>query len=472
MSKTVPYTPWRFRPVGEKILVTNEVGEFEFYDPDLPERFFDEKLNDDEEAKLKAQSILVPEEESWRYLSLAYRTQKYRDVGTKKLSYLIVIPTLRCNLSCSYCQVSRAPENAKGYDWDDIELEQFSNFLKENGSDGMKIEFQGGEPTLRVDLLSSIIDISEDYFSNIEFVICSNLTQLSKDFLFLLERENVIVSTSIDGAEETMTTNRTFDNTISDNVIENIQYILKKFGHKKLAALPTITESQIDEPEKVIDYYRKLGFNSIFLRPVNYQGFARKAHTELSHEIDKWHQFYIRAMDHILTISEMDYFEEFYTRTLLRKIFCREEPGFVDFRSPARYSQDYCVIDFDGKIYPTDESRMLSRTHQIDLCIGSLSTGLNREAISELNFNAIHHINEDCTHCAYMPYCGIDVIDDMSRYGRFDNPKETTWYCRKHLYLFDFIFEKIEKRDQKWLKLFNSWIHRSRNTSDALEIFR
>jgi wyosine [tRNA(Phe)-imidazoG37] synthetase (radical SAM superfamily) len=36
-----------------------------------------------------------------------------------------VIPTLRCNLACSYCQVARAPEGAPGFDWSDEMVERY-----------------------------------------------------------------------------------------------------------------------------------------------------------------------------------------------------------------------------------------------------------------------------------------------------------------------------------------------------------
>ena len=52
-------------------------------------------------------------------------SKKNRNIG-----YLILIPTLRCNLSCSYCQVSRAPEKAKGFDWSDETLARFEEFVK------------------------------------------------------------------------------------------------------------------------------------------------------------------------------------------------------------------------------------------------------------------------------------------------------------------------------------------------------
>ena len=75
------------------------------------------------------------------------------------------------------------------------------------------------------------------------------------------------------------------------------------------------------------------------------------------------------------------FFEEFYLSLLVRSIFAGLEHGFVDFRSPARFAHDYCVVDFDGTIYPTDEARMLSRTRYVDLAIGSLENGIDPELI-------------------------------------------------------------------------------------------
>jgi sulfatase maturation enzyme AslB (radical SAM superfamily) len=72
-----------------------------------------------------------------------------RDTQPSKLDYLILIPTLRCNLSCSYCQVSRAPENGAGFDWTEESVCQVEALLDGLDTTQIKIEFQGGEPTLR-----------------------------------------------------------------------------------------------------------------------------------------------------------------------------------------------------------------------------------------------------------------------------------------------------------------------------------
>jgi hypothetical protein len=37
-----------------------------------------------------------------------------RSSPATQLDYLILVPTLRCNLSCSYCQVSRVSEGRRG----------------------------------------------------------------------------------------------------------------------------------------------------------------------------------------------------------------------------------------------------------------------------------------------------------------------------------------------------------------------
>ena len=367
--------------------------------------------------------------------------------------------------------MSRAPKDAKGFDWGEAELKDFESFIGSVGGDSIKLEFQGGEPTLRVDLLKSIIKICERNFRNCQFVVCSNLTRITKEIEDLYARDDLVVSTSIDGPQEIMTSNRTQDVEISSAILRNVHHVIEKFGHKKISALPTITEASIDNPERVIDVYRDHGFESIFLRPVNYMGFARKRHSQLSSEFDKWRIFYKKSMEYIVTINEHQYFEEFYFSTLVRSIFINEQHGFVDFRSPANFLQDYGVIEFDGKIYPSDEARMLSRIGHVDLSVGHISTGIDEKKLAELNFNALHQVNPDCLHCAYMPFCGVDVIDDMSRYNRIDIPKPDTWFCNRQTMMFDLIFSKIIEQDRRWLDVFLKWIFRGRDGSRGYEVF-
>ena len=40
-------------------------------------------------------------------------------------------------------------QNLEGYDWSQETLKNFYSFVEKYGSNNIKIEFQGGEPTLR-----------------------------------------------------------------------------------------------------------------------------------------------------------------------------------------------------------------------------------------------------------------------------------------------------------------------------------
>lgn len=207
------------------------------------------------------------------------------------------------------------------------------------------------------------------------------------------------------------------------------------------------------------------------MRPVNYMGFARKQHADLSRDFAVWDAFYHTALESIIDLNQDGYFEEFYLALMVRSIFAGLPNGFVDLRSPSRFASDYCVIDFDGTLYPSDEARMLSRTRTIDLSIGTMSSGFDESKLSALNRHAINQTHPDCLHCAYLPYCGIDVVDDISRYGHTDIPKHETWFCRRQMSLFDFIFEKVAARDRRYLDVFLKWIYRRADPPPTYELF-
>src|SRR3546814_2906530 len=93
-------------------------------------------------------------------------------------SDLILVPTLRCNLSCSYCQVSRVNADRSGFDWSEDTLAAVLACLDRLDTDRIKIEFQGGEPKLRLDLIAAVIERCTR-FAERQFVVCTNLQSLS-----------------------------------------------------------------------------------------------------------------------------------------------------------------------------------------------------------------------------------------------------------------------------------------------------
>lgn len=81
------------------------------------------------------------------YLADRYLRARRRWVS-HELDYLILVPTLRCNLTCSYFQVSRAAIGARNHDWSEETLLHVLGLVAKLKGTAAKIEFQGGEPTL------------------------------------------------------------------------------------------------------------------------------------------------------------------------------------------------------------------------------------------------------------------------------------------------------------------------------------
>ncbi|CCG06885.1 Hypothetical conserved protein [Pararhodospirillum photometricum DSM 122] len=118
---------------------------------------------------------------------------------SRTLSYVVVVPTLRCDLDCCYCQASRAPLSASEADWSSDTLARFLAFLDSLPGDRMLIEFQGGEPTLRLDLVEAVIAHARRRFRETHFVLCSNLARGADVVRPLLAAADVSLSTSLDG---------------------------------------------------------------------------------------------------------------------------------------------------------------------------------------------------------------------------------------------------------------------------------
>lgn len=451
--------PLRARALNSGTLLVNDTGRFVLGSDDFIGRLLSERLNDSEWRHLAFEGHVIRQDDRFAFDVHAHGVARRWDT-TGPLDYLILVPTLRCNLSCSYCQVSRAALNQTGFDWSEDTLRAVLRIIDELPNDRIKIEFQGGEPSLRADLIARVIERC-DRFQHKQFIICTNLQMLEPEFVAVLDRNDVYVSTSLDGDESTHAHNRTGEGTTQ--FLANLDWILERYGRDKVSALPTINPNQLPDIDSLIDSYAKRGLNSLFLRPINYQGFARKRHQGSREQTDGWRQYYEQFIQRLIERNWADrstVLEETYFSICLRRIFHPGVDRHVDLRNPNPMGVDYVVIDHDGTVYPTDEARMLARSGVINLAIGDVFSGWDGDVRRQLNEHASNQFDPACQRCAYQPFCGRDLVDDLSRYGRIDMDRTQTEFCRRHLHLFDLIFELIHSDEPavqyslaRWLRL-------------------
>lgn len=430
-------------------LLTNDVGDYIFINNENLKRFQNNTFEELEAEWLKQTGIGEADRDTFFYNAHQFK-KALRNSPQSKLNYLIIVPTLRCNLRCAYCQVSRADEKAKGYDWTPAIIDNFVEYVGHNATDNVKIEFQGGEPSLRLDIVLEIVGRVKKIKALASFVICTNLSKLSPDLLKLLQRDDFTISSSLDGPPKIHQENRTISDIETDKFFDNLDLILEQFGPTKISLLPTI--SDYENITDIIDFFFEKKLSDIFLRPVNFQGFARKKFADVSQGATDWLDAYFNALDYIAEKNRLGDHQLIETGLSihLNRIFKPQSHDYVDLRNPNFLGKDYLVVDYDGKFYPTDEARMLSRIGLVDLEIGNIFEGLNEKKVDLLNSRSSNVNDLACKKCSFQPFCGVDNIDNISRYGTIDVETLNSHYCITHMGIFKYIFNKLSSRNENF----------------------
>lgn len=449
--------PLKFRQTDERvILFADDAGGYFKSDEAFLGRYVTDDLNEDDHGFLRRSGHAFDDSSDLDYAAFSYRFAQRLHLP-RKLNYVILVPTLRCNLACSYCQVSRVNEQARGHDWDDETLAAVISWLDTLDTDDIKIEFQGGEPLLRLDILKHVRTFARSRFKSASFVVCTNLQHVSDEAWAFLGDDDTSTSTSLDATVALHEQRRTLSAAKTSEFLRNLEFAVRSFP-ERVSALPTIDPTSPPDPGEVIDTFARYGMRSIYLRPVNHQGFARKrfAARDSAASWNAYHSCFIDALVEHNWVSASPV-EEYYFTHCLRRVLRSGHDGHVDLRNPNIVGKSYLVIDHDGKFYPTDEARMITRVGQIDLGLGDVHTGLRTDLLADLNDCSLNNFDPDCVHCPYQAFCGVDVIDDLSRYGRIDLPRHMTHFCQRHTALFDKIFQMIYSKNEKVLKSMAIW---------------
>ena len=123
----------------------------------------------------------------------------------------IIVPTLQCGHSCRYCQVSRSL-NGDGHTMSLAHLDATCDTIFGSPAKTLTVEFQGGDPLLRFDLVRHAIlrlkSANEIHGRSIRFVVASTLHQLTEGMCDFFKEHEVILSTSIDGPAHLHNKNR------------------------------------------------------------------------------------------------------------------------------------------------------------------------------------------------------------------------------------------------------------------------
>jgi His-Xaa-Ser system radical SAM maturase HxsB len=482
-NNVTPYRllPFRFERFNDReVFVVNEVGEFLFLDQQDFQNLLHYRLTPQNPVflDLKGKHIVTDTEIDpvVEMLATKYRTKK--SFLNSFTALHMVVPTLRCNSNCRYCQVSRKDVTAGGVDMDKPTAKKTIDLVFKSPSPAIKIEFQGGEPLLNLKMVKYIIEYAEwkNLFAKkrLEFVICTNLTLVNAAILRYLKKHHVYISTSLDGPKDLHNKNRPLQDTDNsyDAVIDKIALCRSFLGSDGVSALMTATRFSLGRFKDIVDEYRKQDFNVIFLRALNPYGFAKRESSSIGYSMEEFVSNYLEVLDDIIDINlQGTYFMEAFASLLLTRMLTPFSTGFVDMQSPAGVGISGVVYDYNGNVYVSDEARMLASTGDHKFLMGNVHKNTYEEIFSSEFMHSLISSSclealPQCSDCAFQSYCGADPVRNYSEQGDIVGHPSKSDICRRNKRIMRYLLELIKKNDKNIDNVLWSWIERRPISTD------
>lgn len=465
--------PFRFHKISEfKEVLVNEIGDFLLVPSGTAGRIVRREINivDDQDlfGDLIANFFIStsPIPELIDVIATRYRTKKsFLDHFT---SLHIFVISLRCDHTCHYCQVSRVTADKDRFDMSKANIDIGIDMMMMSPSPNVTMEFQGGEALLAFENIKYAVEKAKlealKAGKTVSFVICTNLSPLTDEMLDYCKTNEILISTSLDGPAFVHNKNRHKPgNNSYELAIEGIMKCRQILGEENVSALLTTTNLSLQYPLEIVDEYVKLGFRNIFLRPISPYGFATKSSTRNKYDTTVFLEFYKKALDRIITYNLNGYYiREDYTSIILKKILTPFPVGYVDLQSPAGMINNVIVFNYDGKVYASDESRMLAEMNDFTFQLGTLGKDSYQEIFYGEKCMQLTQVitNESiagCSDCAFQSYCGADPVHNYATQGDLYGHRPTSSFCEKNMEIIRYIFELMDN-DKMVEKIFRNWI--------------
>ncbi|MAG50269.1 His-Xaa-Ser system radical SAM maturase HxsB [archaeon] len=470
-NKEYQLNNYRIEKINNKFLITTDHGSWCFLNKEDFDLLIKEGFQEKPELfnVLEEKGIILTNENKDKIIKLLKDRFHFLFQGT---SLHIIIPTLRCNQKCVYCHASSKPIDDKGEEMDEETAKKTVDFIFQSPSKTIIIEFQGGEPLIKFDIIKYIINyakkLNKEKKKNLVFTVVTNLTLMNEDKMNYFIENSVGVCTSLDGPAELHNKNRPFMNNVesykfTEKWIKRFteEYKKKKIENRKMNALITITRESLKYPKEIIDKYVELGLKDIHLRFLNNLGDARPVWESINYSPEEFINFWKKSIDYLLEINKKNIFlRERTCFIILRKILTNIDPNFLDMRSPCGAAIGQLTYTPNGDIFTCDEARMVGE----DIFkLGNTKKDTYKKILTSRQTCGIitSSINDSqiCDSCAYKPYCGICPVCNYMEQGSIIVNILKTARCKIYKAQFTYLFEKLQHPEYK--KIFVDWIKKS-----------
>lgn len=378
------------------------------------------------------------------------------------VSLHIVVPTLRCNLKCVYCQASSRPFDKKEYDMTKETADKVINFIFQSPSKYYTIEFQGGEPTANFEIIKYIVERMKEinnspkpsdgwFFGNksISFRIVTNLTLMDDEKFEFIKNNQIEINTSLDGPKELHNKNR------PNESFDKVAFWIKKLKDYQYfaGAIATITKESLKYPKEIVDTYREFGFKKIKLRHLNISGMATKRWKEIGYTWKEYIDFWKKYMEYLFEINRKEELADVDSELIMKRILFSKPPLNTCIGAPCGAGITQAAYNYNGDIYMCDESRWndIFKIGNVNQSYKEVFT--SQDVISFIGNSSMIGTLIDAS--PWHPYVSPCLVSTYGQTGSLvpDVPNDFVWNIRKEQV--KFLFEKIIYDKDKRKILFN-----------------
>ena len=467
---------FRFKKLGQKYLLTNDLGDFIF----LQEKDF----KNFKEGKLKEESPVYKEldkrhltSKSWRcencQARLINRYARYRgDYLNQGPGLHIIVVTLRCDHACRYCHASSKNMTRTDLDMQKPTAKKVVDMIFETTSPFINVEFQGGEPLVNFKIIkfivNEVLEKNKKAKKDLRFSLVSTLSLLDDKKLNWLHQKKISICSSLDGSEKLHNKNRPkLDGKSSYRATcRGIKKTKKKYKnlHYQVNALITTTRDSLPLWKEIVDEYVKLGLRDMHLRPLNPFGMAKGLQKVIGYSAEEFVHFYKKALDYIIELNFQGIdIRERMAGMNAQKAFTDNDPNFLDLRSPCGAGIGQLAYHYNGDVYTCDEGRMLGQMGDETFKLGDVHKNTYKEIISSEVTKSLCLASTlegltGCSDCVYLPYCGVCPVFNYSEEGNIFAQNPDNFRCQINKGILDYLFRKFETPEA--LKVFKKWFNR------------
>lgn len=328
--------------------------------------------------------------------------------------------TTRCNYKCAYCY-----EEFKGdSEFTESQLTKTIDYIfKTDRSNKISICFMGGEPLLKKDLISKVLDYIQEQYSDrlCVYYITTNASMLNDDTIGLLKKYNFNVRLSFDGTKYVHNLNRRSKNGIDyyDDIIENINKISKQNIVFSIRA--TVAKNTIQYIYENVKYFHSMGFEEISMIPDINMELNQQEKDEFERQIKLLRNYYLEELlgGRKFSIDLFDgHFLQFILQENNRFGMCNAGVGAFSIMP-------------DGKIYPCGYV-----LNEEDFIIGDLKDGIDKEKATKLLYDRYERKDNKCSNCNIRFFCmGMKCgYLNYIKTGKINIPSDLTCFQEKILY--------------------------------------